>query len=154
MKSFREWQAQQAAQSAGDFPNKAWKMDKDEILQHWNHLQGNTPLSNIRSIPPEHQGSTYHFDGIRVTGSATFIDSCMSRLKDLLQFEGKGTRLQLVYRQQQDNKTQLPIPESFVFYVQVHGRPMDDKEDKVDKIIQAKPPKFEKPKFSIKLPPK
>lgn len=147
MKSFREWQAQQAA---GSFPNKAWKMNKDEILQHWNQIQGNIPLSNIRAIPPEHQGSTYHFDGIRITGSATFIDSCISRLKDLLQFEGKGTRLQLVYRQQQDNKTQLPIPESFVFYIQVHGRPQDDSE--VNKIVQAEKPKFEKPKFSVKLP--
>lgn len=150
MKSFREWQAQQAVQSAGEFPNKAWKMDKDQILQHWQQLQANVPLSDIRAIPPDHQGSTYRYDGIRVTGSATFIDSCMSRLKDLLQFEGKGTRLQLVYRQQQDNKTQLPIPESFVFYAQVHGRSDDD--SKVDQIVQAEKPKLEKPKFSAKLP--
>jgi hypothetical protein len=142
MKSYKEWQAQQLQQAAA-MPTKGWKMGKDQIFQHWSQLQGNMPLSDVRAIPPDHKGSTYHYDGIRITGSARFIDSCISRLKDLLQFEGKGTRLQVVYRQQQDNKTQLPIPESFVFYVQIHGRPEKNEIEK---------PK--KPKFSAKLQPK
>ena len=150
MKSFKEWQAQQTQASAA-FPSKAWKMDKDQIVQHWNQLQANMPLADVRSIPPNFKGSTYNFDGLRITGSATFIDSCMSRLKDLLQFEGKGTRLQLVYRQQQDNNTHLPIPESFVFYTQIHGR---NEEKEENALVKADKPKFEKPKFSAKLPPK
>ncbi len=121
MKSFRQWREQQDAPLTGQSP-EAWKMSKAEALQHWQQLQPGMPMSQLRVIPPDHKGPTYRYDGVRVTGSGQFIDSVMSRLKDILSYESESTRLNLVYRQQVDSKLQEPIPDSFVFYAQARDR--------------------------------
>ena len=69
----------------------------------------------------KHQGSTYDQDGIRITGSEEFIDSVLSRLKDLLSAENGSTRLQVVYKQSTDRKTGATM-NSHNCYVQVHER--------------------------------
>lgn len=112
MKSFLEWTSAQ----------QEWKMPKDEIIARWNSLPPNAPLVQLRAVPPDHTGPTYQYDGMRVTGSRTWIEFVMSRMKDVLQYEGGKTRLQVVYKQQVDAKTDAPIPQSFVFYLQVRER--------------------------------
>ena len=108
MKSFREWQQL-----------KGWKAEKAQAIQHWNRLPPGRPMAQLRVLPKDHKGSTHTYDGLRIMGSAAFIDSVLSRLKDLLSYGGNGTHLQVIYKQQVDKNTQQPIPESYVFYLQV-----------------------------------
>ena len=61
-------------------------MKKAEMLQHWQTIPDNQPV-NPDPVPYKHEGSTYDQDGIRITGSKAFIDSVLSRLKELLQYE-------------------------------------------------------------------
>jgi len=66
--------------------------------------------------------------------------SVISRLKDLLNYEGKGTRLQINFAQQVDSKTEIPVPGSYVFYIQVAERDSGEKKVKLSK------PSFKKTK--------
>ena len=123
MKSFSEWKNNQIAmdQQAG----KAFKASKDEIMDHWRKLPPGIPLGQLRAVPSAHTGPTISFDGIRITGSSHWINYVLSKLKDVTNYEteaGGQTRLQVVYKQIIDNKTQQPVPESYVCYVQVHQR--------------------------------
>jgi hypothetical protein len=137
MKSFREWREStkpvpihkpvdsvgMSQLSGAQFP-KAWKASKDEIVQHWSKLPPGMPMNQLRAVPPNHKGPTYSFDGLRITGSHFWIDFVLSRLKDVLAYEDPDgrTRLQVIYKQIVDNKTQQAVPESYVFYVQVKQR--------------------------------
>ena len=118
MLSFKSWCEQQDHQ-------KPWKAGKDEILQFWQALPPTTPIQPINLVPTNYKGSTYMFDGVRVTGSRQFINSVISRLKDIINYEEGNTRLFLRYHQQIDKKTQYPLPNSFVFYAQIRGRDQD-----------------------------
>jgi len=69
----------------------------------------------------KHEGSTYDEDGIRITGSKQWIDSVLSRLKGLLEYENGSTRLQVVYKQSTDRHTG-ELMQSYNAYVQVHER--------------------------------
>lgn len=118
MLSFKGWCEEQAVQ-------KPWKAKKEEILKFWQALPPSMPIQPTNVVPVYHQGSTYPYDGIRVTGSQQFINSVASRLKDMLNFEGQDKKLYLLYKQQVDKKTQFPLPNSFVFYVQARQRDQD-----------------------------
>src|SRR3982750_2712743 len=114
MLSFKGWCEQnQIATSL-----KPWKAKKDEILQFWQKLPPSMPIQPFNIVPSDSHGSTYRYDGVRVTGTNQFINSVVSRLKDLVGYDQGNTRLQLLYRQQVDKQTQQPLPNSFVFYVQ------------------------------------
>ena len=95
-------------------------MYKSEILSHWQRIKQNQPIA-ITPVTYKHTGSTYAEDGIRITGSQEFIDSVLSRLKDLLEYESDDTRLQLVYKQSVDKDTGREL-DSYNCYVQVHQR--------------------------------
>ena len=95
-------------------------MKKAEFLNHWNGIKPNQTVKPC-VVPYKHQGSTFAEDGIRLTGSKQFIDSILSRLKDLLQYENCETRLQLNYQQATDRHTDRKL-DSYCCYVQVHGR--------------------------------
>ena len=95
-------------------------MKKAQILDHWHALEPNGPLQP-RPVPYKHEGSTYMMDGIRITGSQEWIDSVLSRLKDLLAHENGETRLQLNYQESKDRHTRLLL-DSWNCYVQVHRR--------------------------------
>lgn len=95
-------------------------MKKAQFLEHWNQIKANQNIK-INSEPYKHQGSTYAEDGIRLTGSMEFIDSVLSRLKDLLERENGETRLQVAYKESTDRHTQELI-DSYNCYVQVHER--------------------------------
>ena len=96
-------------------------MRKAQFLEHWrDNIDANRPIQ-ITPVAYKHTGSTYDEDGIRLTGSTEFIDSVLSRLKDLLLKESNTTRLQVVYKQSTDRKTGC-LMDSFNCYIQVHQR--------------------------------
>lgn len=115
MLSFSEWRNQQSTKP------KPWKAKKDEILSFWQNLPNTLPVHPTNLIPPNHQGSTYKYDGIRVTGSSQFINSIISRLKNILPYNAGNSKLNVLYKQQVD-KNNYPVPTSFVFYVQVKDK--------------------------------
>jgi len=101
--------------------NLTWKAKKPEILTYWNSLPPSMPVQPINVAPADYHGSTYMYDGIRVTGSRQFIDSIVSKLKDVLKYDEGNTKLMLRYYQQIDKNTQYPLPNSFVFYAQIRA---------------------------------
>jgi hypothetical protein len=131
MDSFREFMANQAQpqpaqqiQAAAPAPQKQkWKASKDEIIGFWKNLRPDTPIQ-IQPIDPNHKGSTYGEDGMRLTGSPQFISSVLARLKEFLNFESPSTNLSVSYRETEspskvamgDTKT------SYVFYLQTKRR--------------------------------
>jgi len=96
------------------------KMKKAEMLEHWQGIEPDQKIK-IGVVPYKHQGSTYAEDGIRITGSREFIDSVLSRLKDLLNHENGSTRLQVNYQESKDRATGAPLG-SYNAYIQVHER--------------------------------
>lgn len=100
---------------------KGWKARRKEILALWRSIQPGLPLQ-IDPIPATHQGSRYDRDGIRITGNAGFINTLLSRLKDLLQYEiNPSTKLDVSYEQivNQNSNSQNP---RFVCYIHVVQR--------------------------------
>ncbi len=95
-------------------------MEKKAFLKHWSGLRKNQKLSP-KPVRYTHAGSTYAEDGIRITGSRAFVDSVLSRLKDLLGYEGDGTRLQVAYKRSTDRDSGKTLT-SYNCYVQVHER--------------------------------
>lgn len=95
-------------------------MKKAEFLKHWVGLPANQPIKPT-FVPYKHKGTTFAEDGIRITGTPEFIDSVLSRLKDLLAFENTQTRLQVLHAESKDRKTGQPTG-SYSCYVQVHER--------------------------------
>ena len=95
-------------------------MRKEEFLTHWQGIKPNQSIA-IEPVPYKHRGSTYAEDGIRITGSQQFIDSMLSRIKDLLDYENDSTRLQVVYKQSQDRESGAPLA-GYNCYIQVHER--------------------------------
>jgi len=98
------------------------RMSKSQALSHWQSLPDNQAI-NQDVIPYKHSGSTYGADGIRVEGSQEFIDSVLSRLKDLIAGENTQTRLGLNY-QQVEAKPGKPnaFAGNWVCYVKLHER--------------------------------
>jgi len=103
-------------------------MEKDAFLRHWAAIRRNQKVQP-KPVRYGHEGSTYAQDGIRITGSRVFIDSVISRLKDLLVHENDETRLQVVYQRSagRENGRQLT---SWNCYIQVHQRGAVKKEQK------------------------
>jgi hypothetical protein len=95
-------------------------VEKKAFLKHWSGVRANQKLSP-KPVRYRHEGSTYAEDGIRITGSKAFVDSVLSRLKDLLKYEGDGTRLQTVYKRSSDRESGKTLT-SYNCYVQVHER--------------------------------
>jgi hypothetical protein len=95
-------------------------VEKEPFLRHWAKQRANQRL-NPKPVRYTHEGSTYAEDGIRITGRKAFVDSVLSRLKDLLQFESEETRLQVVYKKSTDRESGKTLT-SYNCYVQVHAR--------------------------------
>jgi len=93
---------------------------KREFLEYWAKMKRARKLDPT-PVPYKHQGSTYDEDGIRITGSRAFVDAVLSRLTELLQYEGPETRLQVVYKQSTDRETGSVL-DSWNCYIQVHER--------------------------------
>lgn len=101
---------------------KPWKAKKDEIMNYWKNVPPNLPMPTLRVIPKNYKGKTFSFDSIRVTGSDRFINVMLSKLKDIVVYENEKNRINIIYKQQVDNKTQRPIPNSYVLYISVRKR--------------------------------
>ena len=107
-------------------------MEKEPFLKHWSKLRANQKLAP-KPVQYAHEGSTYAEDGIRITGSKVFVDSVLSRLKDLLKYESDETRLQVVYKKSTDRESGKTLT-SYNCYVQVHARGRVKKTDTGKKI--------------------
>jgi hypothetical protein len=95
-------------------------MEKKTFLKHWASIRKDQKLTP-KPVRYGHEGSTYAEDGIRMTGSKAFVDSVLSRLKDLLRYESDETRLQTVYKRSTDREGGKTLT-SYNCYVQVHAR--------------------------------
>lgn len=115
MVGFKEWMGPKVKSDS-----KLWSASKDEIVDFWKTLNPNTSIF-IKPIAYKHKGTTYRQDGIRITGSKEFINSVISRLKDLLVYESPYTKLSLVYKQTEP-KDITNLKPTFAFYAQVRER--------------------------------
>ena len=76
-----------------------WKGKTRDILDAWSRLKPNQPIK-INMISSEHKGTRYDDDGIRLTGRGEFINSVLSRMKDLLVYDKyPNTKIDIEYRQ-------------------------------------------------------
>lgn len=90
------------------------------FINYWRSLPNHSPLA-MKPIPKEHEGrTTKGEDSIRVSGSAPFINSVMSRLKDVLALEGEDSKLQITFRQSKYQR--ISGERSFIMYVNVLER--------------------------------
>ncbi len=111
-------------------------MEKEQFLKHWGSIRKNQKLQP-KPVPYSHEGSTYEQDGIRVTGSRAFVDSVLSRLKDLLVHENDETRLHVVYQQSSDRESGKQL-RSWNCYLQVHQRGAVKADKKQEKAKERK----------------
>ena len=95
-------------------------MNKEQLVTHWEALPANQPIQPS-AVPYKHKGSTYDQDGLRITGSQTFIDGVLSRFKDLLEYENGATRLQVNHQETVDRYSGQKTG-TYNCYVQVHRR--------------------------------
>lgn len=103
--------------------NKTWSAKKDEILQMWKNLRQDVPIiiQPLIDNPMGSDKSSYGEDGVRVTGSWNFITSVIGRLKDIMAFENPQTKLRLVLRAVDKDRSR-PDHQSYVFYVNLEKR--------------------------------
>lgn len=106
MISFDEWQ------------NSKESAMKQGLLQHWQSLRPNIPIS-IRPTPHHKKGTGYVNESVRLTGTPQFIDSILSRIKDLLAFENPTTRIEITMK---PVKNQSPGSNAYNLYVSVETR--------------------------------
>lgn len=112
MQSFSEYVQRQR----GTEP-KLWKAKKADVIQFWQNLKPGLPIQPD-PVQEGHEGTRFHEDGIRITGSPQFINSIMSRLKDFLNYESNpNTKLDVEYRQLA--KKYPNERDVFVFYAHV-----------------------------------
>jgi len=106
---------------------------KQGIIDLWEGLT-DQPIK-MSPCGAGHKGTTYAEDTIRLTGSQEFIESVLSRLKDLLEYDSNGSRLNLVYTETQgrykDEETGKivagELTGSWAFYLRAVERSSDGK---------------------------
>jgi hypothetical protein len=103
-------------------------MTKQEAMKRWAGLTANMPLKP-HVIPYKAEGSSYGADAIRITGSSEFVDSVLSRLMDLMDYENGQTRLgfsrnpvDLSKVKADGSKLGAGVPESCYIQVCARGR--------------------------------
>lgn len=99
---------------------KPERLTKAQALEHWRSLELGISV-RMRAIPYKTTGSRYGYDGIRIDGSRQFIDSVLVRLKDIIEHEGIGTRLELNYTEIADRESGEATGD-WCCYVRVHER--------------------------------
>lgn len=105
----------------GDIMRKPVSFQKKEALVIWSSLSENKPL-RPDPIAYKHKGSTIDEDGIRICGSKSFIESVLSRIKPLLEYEGCDTRIGIAWGEIVDKDSGQVIDGKFRCSVQVHER--------------------------------
>jgi hypothetical protein len=117
---FRVWLEQQSP----------WKAKKDDIMKLWASLHAHNFIIP-RPIPIHHKGSSYSEDTLRITGTSDFINSILSRIKDLLRYETPSLDLDVTYHQIAD-KYERPIDDKFVCYIKVRQKKKNLTDKKLD----------------------
>jgi len=98
---------------------KPWKARRADVLQFWQNLQPGIPLQPT-PIEKGHRGTRFRRDGLRITGTAQYVNSVMSHLKDFLDFEADPrTKLDVEYRQLQSKEGEYQEMPIYVCYVYV-----------------------------------
>lgn len=116
-----------------------WRLKKDQILAHWQAIRNDTAIKMI-PLPSNYEGETYDKDTIRVTGSRQFIDSILSRLKELMAYENAKIKLNVIYRMQPQEKQMAGQPPAFVCYIQSEVRsPKQRRRHKITSIAPVEP---------------
>jgi len=111
--SFREFMDQ----------SKPWKAKRAEIIQFWQSLRPFLPI-NAQPVPKQRTDTRFKYDGLRITGNAQFINSILSRIKDLLRFEDQpGVKLDIEYEQIETKSGELHSEPRFVCYIYVMEEP-------------------------------
>jgi hypothetical protein len=103
---------------------KIWSAKKAEILQMWRNLKPDVPIfiQPMLDKPEGVEKSSYGEDGIRITGSFSFIAGVLSRLKDIATYENPKTKLRLIFRGIDTEKQVGPDRRSYVFYINLENR--------------------------------
>lgn len=115
---------------------KPWKAKRADVISFWQRLKPNMPLQ-ISPIDPNHHGTRFQEDGLRITGTPEFINSILSRIKDFLQYDlNPGTKLDVEYRQIENKEGDLANKPVFVAYVHV-----------LKKVPEGQKPEMPKPKI-------
>lgn len=95
---------------------KPWKAKKADVVNHWKNLPSNLQI-NMQPVSKMHRGTRFKSDGLRITGSPQFINSVLSRIKDISSSEEKSdVRLDVEYRQIVSKFDKLNYSPSYVFY--------------------------------------
>lgn len=130
-------------QSGVQTEQKPWSAKKSEIIQMWKNLRPDVPviIQPMFEDPLSGETSSYGEDGVRISGSWQFISSVMSRLKEILTFENSNTKLRLIFRGVDKDKSTRPDRQSFVFYVNAEYRAGSNPAKK------AKPPTITPPQI-------
>jgi hypothetical protein len=112
MQSFRQYFEQKKV--------APWHASKKEVLQMWQSLKGGPIV--MRPIVNYHKGTRFRSDGIRLTGSFQFIQSVLSRFKDLMAYESSpGTKVDVELRQINDMPGMETGP-SYVCYIYIEQK--------------------------------
>lgn len=101
---------------------KPWTATKKQVLQMWKTLRPNMPILIAPMNTSDNDHDSYGEDGVRITGSWSFIASVLSRLKDIMNYENPKTRLRLVFRGIDSPRDARPDRPSFVFYINLEDR--------------------------------
>lgn len=99
-------------------PGKPWKARKADVIDHWKNLQPNMKIQ-MEPVSEDHKGTRFRSDGLRITGSPQFINSVLSRIKDMAGFEEEGMgqfRLDVEYRQIESKSGDPSAAPEYVFY--------------------------------------
>lgn len=100
---------------------EGWRAKKSQILALWKSLKPGMPL-HIDPIPVVKHGSRYDADGIRITGTSVFINTVLSRFKDMIEYENSPyLKLDVSYQEIMKNKEPNKEPR-YVCYIHVVQR--------------------------------
>ena len=98
---------------------KPWKAKKADVLRFWKGLAPNLPIK-MEAVDNNHTGTRFRSDGLRITGSPEFINSVISRLKDMAFLENDVQRVDVEYREVE--KKQNDQEKKYVFYMHLVKR--------------------------------
>ena len=117
---------------------KVWSAKKAEIISMWRSLKNDIPIiiQPMLEKPEGVEKSSYGEDGVRITGSFSFITSVLSRLKEIIAYENPETKLRLVFRGIDSDRQVRPDRQSFVFYINLENR---SKKRNKQKLIKPTP---------------
>ncbi len=104
--------------------SKEWSAKKADAIKLWKNLRPDIPIliEPMEENPVTKQTSSRGEDGLRIMGSWTFICSILSRLKEILNFENKDSRLSIIFKGMDQASNRLSGRKSYVFYVNVEKR--------------------------------